>query len=123
MCYVTTHLNNCCMIPSSAGQGQVKKTTSLPGTSLLLVEGWLLQGWVVSCSLNDYLFGLGTEEAPPPPLMPSCQSTGADKIMRKQSLYYYLISCIYACLQRVSIHQTSNRCDLLAGLNIDGNTV
>lgn len=90
------------MIPSSEGQGQVKKkqnTTSLPGTSLLLVEGWLLQGWVASCSLNDYLFGPGTEEAPPLRVMPSCQSAGAEKIMTKQSLYYYLIICIYACLR------------------------
>lgn len=78
LCVMWQHTFNCYMMPSSEGQGQVK-TTSLPGTSLLQVEGWLLQGWVASCSLNDYLMGLGTEEARPPHVMPSCQSAGNEK--------------------------------------------
>ena len=56
---------------------------SLPVLQGPLVEGWLLQGWAASCSLNGYLIDLRLEEAPPRPVMPSCQSAKDDKIINE----------------------------------------
>lgn len=42
------------------------------GTSSPPEEGWLLQGWAASCFSDGYLIDLRLEEAPPPPVMPSC---------------------------------------------------
>lgn len=56
------------------------------------VEGWLLQGWVASCSLNGYLMGDWLEEAPLPPAMPSCQSAVNDKDINIYTRYLLIYS-------------------------------
>lgn len=69
------------------GERQVEvKRVSVPvlrghGTSSPQVEVLLLLGWVASCSLDGYLIGPHVEAAPPPPVMPSYQSAGDEKII------------------------------------------